>query len=196
MSGTFIEKLGGILKDPGTDPDSPHPDLRVASVLVPLVESRGTVSFVFSTRTDSVPHHKGQICFPGGSRESGDESLLYTALREAEEEMGIRRDDVRILGRMEAVPTMTKFFITPYVCSIPSHYRFTPDPFEVDEIFYAPLKEFLDFGRYRTTETVFKGRSYPVYFIDYGERTIWGATAKIVRKLAELVKESGLDSYL
>lgn len=196
MSGAFIEKLGAILIGPGTDPDSPHPDLRTASVLVPLMESRGTISFVFSTRTDSVPHHKGQICFPGGSRESGDELLLDTALREAEEEMGIRRDDVRILGRMEPVPTMTMFFITPYVCSIPPRYRFTPDPFEVEEIFTAPLEEFLDFGRYRTTETVFKGRSYPVYFIDYGEKTIWGATAKIVRKLAELVRESGLDSYL
>lgn len=196
MMGIFIERLGEILKSAGTDPSIPHPELRIASVLIPLMEHQNSICVVLSKRTDNVPHHKGQICFPGGSRESGDSSLLDTALREAEEEMGIRRDDVLILGRMEPVPTMTKFIVTPYVCSVPMDYRFTPDVFEVEEIFSVPLSTFLEFEKYRMAETVFKGSSYPVYFVDYNDRTVWGATAKILRKFAELVKESGLDGYL
>lgn len=195
MKGNFIERLGDTLKSAGTEPDIVYPDLRIASVLIPLMDCQGSISVVLCKRTDNVPHHKGQICFPGGSRESGDNSLLDTALREADEEMGIKRQDVQVLGRMDPVPTMTKFIITPYVCAVPMNYEFTPDTFEVEEIFNVPLQTFLEFEKYRMAETVFQGSSYPVFFIDYTDRTIWGATAKILRKFAELVKRNSLDSY-
>ena len=196
MKRTFFERLEDVLCRAESEPEITYPDLRVASVLVPLTEGAGSVLVVLSKRTDIVPHHKGQVCFPGGSREPNDDSLLDTALREAEEEMGILRGDVKILGRMEAVPTMTKFIVTPYVCAVPVNYHFTPDTFEVDEVFTVPLGTFLDFSQYRMTETVFKGDPYPVFFIDVSDWTIWGATAKILRKFAELVKEGGLDGYL
>lgn len=196
MKGSFFEKLEAVLEGAESDPKILYPDLRVASVLVPLVDKDGSVHVILSKRTDNVPHHKGQICFPGGSTESGDDSLLDTALRETEEEMGIMRKDIRVLGRMEPVPTMTKFIITPYVCAVPMNYRFTPDSFEVEEIFSVPLRAFLDFKRYRMAETVFKGSPYPVYFIDYNKRTIWGATAKILRKFGALLLGRRLDRLL
>lgn len=196
MKGPFFTELKSALIDPSKDPRIDHTDLRIASVLVPLADREGSVSVVLCKRTHEVPHHKGQICFPGGSKESGDPSLLDTALREAEEEMGLSRGDVDVLGRMDPAPTLSHFLITPYVCEIPPGYEFTPDSFEVEEIFSVPLNDFLHFPRYRTAETVFKGGRHPVYFFDFRDKTIWGATAKILRMFAELVKERELGKYL
>jgi 8-oxo-dGTP pyrophosphatase MutT (NUDIX family) len=137
-------------------------------------------------RTERVPHHKGQICFPGGSRDPGDRDLLGTALREAEEELGIRGCDVELLGAMERVPTVTGFCIQPFVARIPRDARFLLDGFEVAETFDAPLSAFTDFSRYRTAGTTFHGKPYTVYFLDYDRFTIWGATARILHSLAEL----------
>ncbi len=174
-------------------PPPPPPGLRRASVLIPLAEVGNEVLVVLSKRTEKVPHHKGQVCFPGGSVEEGDNSLLDTALREAEEEFSLKREDVDIIGRMDPIPTLTRFFITPYVGLIPYPYEFNPDPFEVEEIFTAPLSYFLDFSRYRETWTFFMGEPYPVYFLDYDGKVIWGATAKIMRYLAELLRREGIN---
>jgi 8-oxo-dGTP pyrophosphatase MutT (NUDIX family) len=141
---------------------------------------------VLARRTERVPHHKGQICFPGGSRDPGDRDLLATALRESEEELGIRPSDVELLGTMEPVPTVTGFLIQPFVARIPDAARFLLNDFEVAEAFDAPLSLFADFSRYRAAETTFLGKPYHVYFLDYGRHTIWGATARILRGLGEI----------
>jgi 8-oxo-dGTP pyrophosphatase MutT (NUDIX family) len=146
----------------------------------------GETTVVLARRTERVPHHKGQVCFPGGSRDPGDRTLLATALREAEEELGIRPGDVDLLGAMEPVPTVTGFFIQPFVARIPDSSRFLLDGFEVAEVFDAPLSLFSDFSRYRAAETTFLGKPYHVYFLDYGKTTIWGATARILRDLGEI----------
>lgn len=162
------------------------PGLRSAGVLVPLRTAGGEVSVVLAQRTERVPHHKGQVCFPGGSRDPGDRDLLATALRESEEELGIRPGDVTLLGSMDPVPTVTGFFIKPFVARIPDDARFLLNEFEVAEVFDAPLSVFADFPRYRAAETTFLGKPYTVYFLDYGKRTIWGATARILHRLGEL----------
>lgn len=169
---------------------------REASVLVPLIDDGKEVSVLLSKRTEYVPHHKGQVCFPGGSKDEGDSSLLHTALRESEEELGIREEDVALLGPMQPVPTMTRFIITPYVGAIPPDTAFTCNGFEVEEVFTAPLSIFLDLGRYRKTETYKGGTSHHVYFFDYQDRTIWGATAKILRNMAGLIIAKDLGRYL
>ncbi len=191
MTAPFFRNLKEVLSQnggPGASPDG----LRPAGVLVPLCERGGGVTVVLARRSERVPHHKGQICFPGGSRDPGDADLFATALREAEEELGIRREDVELIGAMEPVPTVTGFFIQPYVVQIPGETRFSLDDFEMEEVFEAPLSVFADYDRYRYAETTFLGEEYRVYFFDYGPHTIWGATARILHRLAELVGESSL----
>ena len=157
-------------------------------------DSGGVVTVTLARRTERVPHHKGQICFPGGSRDAGDRVLLATAMREAEEELGIRSADVELLGAMERVPTVTGFCIQPFVVRIPRDARFHLDGFEMAETFDAPLSAFTDFSRYRAASTTFLGKPYMVYFLDYDRFTIWGATARILHSLAELAGRIGGSS--
>jgi 8-oxo-dGTP pyrophosphatase MutT (NUDIX family) len=181
----FFGALRGALSPAATSEPVP-PGLRSAGVLVPLRDSGGEITVTLARRTERVPHHKGQICFPGGSRDAGDRDLLATAMREAEEELGIRGGDVEYLGAMERVPTVTGFCIQPFVVRIPGDARFLLDGFEVAETFDAPLSAFTDFSRYRAAATTFLGKPYMVYFLDYDRFTIWGATARILHSLAEL----------
>jgi 8-oxo-dGTP pyrophosphatase MutT (NUDIX family) len=146
----------------------------------------GEARVVLARRTERVPHHKGQVCFPGGSRDASDRDLFATALREAKEELGIRAEDVALLGALEPVPTVTGFCISPFVGRIPADLAFRLDGFEMSEVFEAPLSTFTDFSRYRTAATTFLGKPYNVYFLDYGRHVIWGATARILHRLAEL----------
>jgi 8-oxo-dGTP pyrophosphatase MutT (NUDIX family) len=182
----FFEILRGALSPVAASMPLP-PGLRSAGVLVPLRDVGGEITVTLARRTERVPHHKGQICFPGGSRDPGDRDLLATALREAEEELGIRGTDVELLGSMEPVPTVTGFCIQPFVARIPRETRFQLEAFEVAETFDAPLSAFTDFSRYRAAGTTFLGKPYLVYFLDYDRYTIWGATARILHSLAELV---------
>ena len=167
---------------------SPPEDLRPAGVLVPLRVVGGEIRVVLARRTERVPHHKGQVCFPGGSRDPGDADLLATALRESQEELGISPGDVGLLGAMEPVPTVTGFFIQPFVGRIPAGSDFRMDDFEIADVFEAPLSAFTDFSQYRAAETTFRGKPYPVYFLDYGRHAIWGATAGILHDLAEIAR--------
>ena len=195
MTAPFFRSLKEVLAQngaPGASPDG----LRPAGVLVPLCERGGEVTVVLARRSERVPHHKGQICFPGGSRDPGDADLFATALREAGEELGIRRENVELIGAMEPVPTVTGFFIQPYVVQISGETRFSLDDFEMEEVFEVPLSVFADYDRYRCAETTFRGEEHRVYFFDYGPHTIWGATARILHRLAELAGETpSIDTF-
>ena len=195
MTAPFFRSLKEVLAQngaPGASPDG----LRPAGVLVPLCERGGEVTVVLARRSERVPHHKGQICFPGGSRDPGDADLFATALREAGEELGIRRENVELIGAMEPVPTVTGFFIQPYVVQISGETRFSLDDFEMEEVFEVPLSVFADYDRYRCAETTFLGEEHRVYFFDYGPHTIWGATARILHRLAELAGETpSIDTF-
>jgi len=163
--------------------------MRSAGVLVPLRARDGEIAVVLARRTERVPHHKGQVCFPGGSRDPGDADLLGTALREAGEELGIRREDVEVLGAMDPVLTVTGFCIQPYVVRLSATADFRLDDFELAEVFEAPLPIFGQFDRYRYADYTFRGEEKKVYFFDYGPHTIWGATAMILHRLAEVARE-------
>ncbi|MGE5190385.1 MAG: NUDIX hydrolase [Gemmatimonadota bacterium] len=188
----FFGRLAGVL-GPLDVVARPPAGLRPAGVLVPLrgrpaapPETGDEITVVLARRTEQVPHHKGQVCFPGGSREPGDRDLLVTALREAGEELGIRESDLALLGTMEPVPTVTGFFIQPYVARLRAEATFRLDGFEMAEVFEAPLSIFGDFARYRRARTTFLGEAYDVLFFDYPPHTVWGATAKILHRLAGL----------
>lgn len=189
----FFARLKGVLR-PLPHRVVPPEGLRSAGVLVPLRIRGGEVAVVLARRTELVPHHKGQICFPGGSRDPADADLLETALRESEEELGIRRGDVEILGGMDPVMTVTGFWIQPFVADVSRTDGFQLAEFEMAEVFEAPLRVFEEFDRYRYAEAMFRGERNRVYFFDYGPHTIWGATAKILHRLAELAVECGSAS--
>ncbi len=183
----FFYRLRGALSPVAALREVPE-GLRPAGVLVPLCARNGEVRVVLARRSEHVPHHKGQVCFPGGSQDPGDADLFATAVREAEEELGIRGETVELLGAMEPVPTVTGFFIQPYVVRIPEETGFLLDDFEMAEVFDVPLLVFTEYDRYRCAESTFLGEEYKLYFFDYGPHTIWGATAKILHRLAELIE--------
>lgn len=186
----FFPRLKGVLR-PLAYRFAPPEGLRSAGVLVPLRARGDEVTVVLARRTEQVPHHKGQVCFPGGSRDPGDADLLETAVREAGEELGILRDDVEVLGTMDPVLTVTGFCIQPFVARLSPTAGFRLDEFEMAEVFEAPLPIFAEFGRYRFAESTFRGERNRVYFFDYGKHVIWGATATILHRLAALAQVGG-----
>ncbi len=158
-----------------------------AAVLVPMVERAGRLSLLFTQRTAHLAAHAGQICFPGGRVESADASREDTALRETEEEIGLARRHVQVLGALPLYALPTGFHITPVVGWIQAPFDTRPDPFEVDEIFEAPLAHFLDAARYQRHQYHFNGRHRHYVAIPYAGRYIWGATAGMLLSLARVL---------
>ncbi len=161
-------------------------DLRRAGVLVPLFVREGRLWILFTRRTDSVEHHRGQISFPGGAQEPGDESLLETALRESEEELGLARADARPLGSLSPMVTVTNFYVEPFVAAIPQPYVFRPQESEIAEVIEVPVPGLLDPAILETKPL--PGRPEPVLFFHYGPHVIWGATARMLAELLEALK--------
>ncbi len=156
---------------------------RRAAVLVPLFVRDGGLWTVFTLRTESVEHHRGQISFPGGAEEPEDATLFHTALRETEEELGIRPRDAVPLGRLSAIVTVTNFYVEPFVAAIPQPYAFEPQETEIAEVVEVPLAALLAPGVFE--ERTFSGRDEPILYYHYGGHVIWGATARILRELLD-----------
>jgi 8-oxo-dGTP pyrophosphatase MutT (NUDIX family) len=163
--------------------------LKRAAVLIPVFKKEGEYHLLVTRRTDRVEHHKGQISFPGGRRDPEDADLLATALREAEEEIGIRKEDVRILGELDDICTVSDFCVAPFVGLIPYPYPFRPNPHEIEEMIEVPLSVLLDPARARREFREHGGLTWPVYFYEHGRHTIWGATASILKQLLDLLPE-------
>jgi 8-oxo-dGTP pyrophosphatase MutT (NUDIX family) len=158
-----------------------------AAILVPLYQDAGVWHLLFTLRTDNVEHHKGQVSFPGGACDPDDPSPLHTALRETHEEIGVRPEDVEVLGELDDAPTVTNFIVTPFVGVIPYPYDFKPNSDEIAELFGAPLDFFRDPANLRLEDWTHKGRPMLVPFYDYGRYTIWGFTARVVRQFLEIL---------
>jgi 8-oxo-dGTP pyrophosphatase MutT (NUDIX family) len=163
---------------------------RLASaVLIPIYRQDGEYHIVFIKRTMTVKEHKGQISFPGGTRDKDDKNLLDTALREAEEEIGLRREDVTLLGEMDdEITTTSNFIVTPFVAKIPWPYRFTLNREEVEEVISIPIKALLDKTCCKPDTEVLDGKKVASFTYQYQSTLIWGATARILNKLLEIIK--------
>jgi 8-oxo-dGTP pyrophosphatase MutT (NUDIX family) len=151
--------------------------LKPAAVLLLVVNHPGAPTVVFTQRTAHLADHAGQISFPGGRCHDEDCTPERTALREAEEEIGIAPERVAILGRLPEYRTSTGFAVTPFVGWAEPPLEFRPDPHEVDAVFEVPLAFLLDSGNHRYESAFFKGRIRNYWAMPYGERFIWGATA-------------------
>jgi len=168
-----------------------------AAVLIPLYEKDGGYHVLLTKRSAELEYHKGQICFPGGSHHDEDGSLKDTALREAYEEVGIRPEDVEILGELDSMGTLTShFLITPFVGIIPYPYEFKVNRQEIDELIEVPLSALADDGNYREETFNNEGVTGKSSFFKYKDKVIWGVTARILRQLVGLVfrKADGIES--
>ena len=160
-----------------------------AGVLVPIIEEVGILSVLLTKRTDMVEHHKGQISFPGGSVDEEDGSVKETALREAQEEIGLQRKDVEILGRLDDTLTLiSSFIVHPFVGFVPYPYNFSINRIEVERLINVPLSVFNTKSSGAESNSVeFEGMTNQSQSYSYNGDLIWGATAKIMQNFMNII---------
>lgn len=175
--------LNGIVSAPET--------WRPAAVLVPLVRREPGLTVLLTQRTEDMPSHAGQIAFPGGRQQAEDADAIATALRETEEEVGLGREFVEVIGPVDHYRTGTGYEITPIVGIVSPGFITRADPREVADVFEVPLEHFLDERNHRIDSRVWQGRERRYYAMPYGERYIWGATAGMLKNLHFVLTAAG-----
>ncbi len=162
---------------------------RRAAVIVPIVEREGAPHLLFTKRADDLSDHPGQMSFPGGGHEPGDEDLEATALREADEEIGLRPAEVDVVGRLDDIRTVTRYSVRPFAAHVPDR-EYAPGDGEVAEIAVLPIAGLTDRANYESER-----RDHPYYgdvrlhFFRVGGYTVWGATANILVQFLELATD-------
>lgn len=181
-----------LLGRPHRKIEDPTRSYRHAAVLIPIFRGEREYGIVFTKRTNTVEAHKGQISFPGGRVDEPDASPEAAALREAEEEVGLQRKDVDLLGRIDdQVTSASNFLVHPFVGLIPYPYDFRISPEEVDRIVMIPFRIFLEDGAgdrilpVRYEDSTFNSIAYT-----YDDDVIWGATARIMKNLVQILRSS------
>lgn len=181
-----IDRLRRIL--PADDGSRPPSEFRPAAVLVPLYLREDEIHVVLTKRSDLVRTHQGQVSFPGGAWETQDRTLLDTALREAHEEVGLDPGDSEILGVLPDTPTaVSGFIVRPFVGVVPHPYEFVQDVAEVAGLLAPPLRVFADPARRRVEIRERDGVRYPLYYFDVEGDVVWGATARMLVSLTDLL---------
>ena len=161
--------------------------LRPAAVLMPLIVEADDYKLLLTVRASSLRRQPGDISFPGGAIDPDDASSLTAALRESEEEVGLKAADVDILGQMDEMPTITGFRITPFVGLVNGPYAFRQNH-EVEELLFVPLATLRKAGAVSVEQReIGPGHRIPVYHYRYGEHDIWGITGRLVKELLTLL---------
>lgn len=165
-----------------------------AAVLVPIFEKGGEPHVLFTKRTTHLTYHKGEISFPGGSREDGDSDLLDTALRELWEEVAIPRDRVEVLGALDQIRTVSStFIVVPYVGYLADGTTYHRNEQEVEEILEVPFRHFRNPEIFRKEIRLIDRVERPVYYYQWRNHTIWGLTARILKMLLDLLEGENND---
>ena len=159
--------------------------LRPAGVLMPVQVIDGVAQVLLTKRASHLKHHPGQIAFPGGKQEESDADVTAAALREAREEIGLPEDAVRVLGVLPTHETVTSFTVTPVIGLIEREFTITPERGEVEEVFRVPLSHVTDKSNFSVQGRRWLGQRRHYYTVPFGPYYIWGATARILRGLAE-----------
>ena len=174
-------QTGAVVIEDGAE----HLTLTPAAVLFPIVVRDAGHTVMLTQRTAHLRDHAGQISFPGGRVEADDLSPTHTALRETEEEVGLSRERVEILGFLPEYRTGTGFRVTPVVGLVHPPFDLQPDPFEVAEVFEVPLAFLLDPANHQRHEMHYRGALRQYFAMPYGDYFIWGATAGMIRSLSQ-----------
>lgn len=162
--------------------------LTPAAVLVPLVFYDDGVTVLLTQRTENLTSHSGQISFPGGRWEKTDRTPEDTALRETEEEIGVPRDHVELIGRLSVHDTGTGFRVMPVVGLIAPPFPLDPDPLEVAEVFEVPLDHVLEPANHRFETRIHRGSERQFCVMPYGDHYIWGLTARLLLELSNRLR--------
>lgn len=164
--------------------------LRPAGVLVPVIAGANGAEVLLTKRSSRLKHHPGQIAFPGGKQDEGDADVIAAALREAEEEVGLPRQHVQVLGTLPTHETVTGFLVTPVVGWIDATFDVVTEPGEVAEAFRVPLSHVMDATQFTIQSRRWRGTRRRYYTVPFGPYYIWGATARILRGLAQRMEGS------
>lgn len=161
-----------------------------AAVLILVYDRDGEAHVLFTERTDQVEHHKGQVSFPGGAFDDDDADLEQTALRETYEEIGVRPEEVEIIGPLDDIVTASNFRVTPYVgiLTTSSEYPFVLNTQEVAQVVQAPLAFLMDDRNMELEVRERAGREVLTPSYRYEGHYIWGATAHILHQFIELLR--------
>lgn len=163
---------------------------RHAAVLVPVIDDGQGLRVLLTRRTEALPTHKGQVAFPGGTVDPGDASVIHTALREAQEEIGLPPEAVEVLGPLDDFLTIYgDMAVTPILGRLGHVPPLTPEPGEVARIFEIPWSVLQDAQSWRVEQMHRLGRDWPVYFCDYDDETLWGLSAYIALHLLSLTPQ-------
>ena len=163
--------------------------LRLAAVLVPLVEHADKPSILLTRRADHLEKHSGQVAFPGGKVEDSDATPIAAALRETEEEIGLDPSHIEIAGVLDTYQTGTGFLILPVVGFVKPGFTLTPDKNEVADVFEVPAHIALSTQNWKTDSGEWKGRMWNFYSMDYQGYNIWGATAGMLMHMSRRISE-------
>jgi len=164
-----------------------HSDLKSAAVLIPILEKKindndTQLNILFTKRAEHLKHHGGQISFPGGKAEHFDDNLISTAIREAQEEIGLKTDTIEIIGQLHPYQTISGYIVTPIIAFV-AEQNFIIDHNEVSEIFQVPLHHFLNKDNHHSIHIRQKSIHHQVHFMPYQDYNIWGATAAMLKDL-------------
>lgn len=165
--------------------------LRGAAVLIACREGRAGPEVILTKRSSRLKHHPGQIAFPGGKIDAGDDGPVAAALREAQEEVGLPLGQVRVLGTLPVHETVTGFSITPVLAWIDGSFTPVAEAGEVEEVFAAPLAHVTDPAQFSIEQRRWLGEMRRYYVVPYGPYYIWGATARMLRALADRMGQCG-----
>ncbi|WP_218353815.1 CoA pyrophosphatase [Alteromonas lipotrueiana] len=164
---------------------------RDAAVLIPLLEYPDGLHVLLTERAHHLRHHPGQISFPGGGFEPQDSSLFETAQREAMEEVGVPPEQVEVIGALPLYRTISGYQITPVVAFVSPNFTYDIDPNEVASVFDVPLAHLMNKQNHLIHHTSSLNTRFPIYFIPWQKRMIWGATAAILRNLSHHIAPAG-----
>jgi len=162
--------------------------IRNAAVLIPIIERPDELTVLFTRRTEHLTNHAGQVSFPGGRAEDIDDGPVATALRETEEEVGLHRSFVDVVGALGPYETVTRFMVTPVVGIVSPGFELKIDPNEVAEVFEVPLAHLLNPINQEKRSREWKGQTRYYFQVSYNGHRIWGATAGMVVNFAEAMR--------
>lgn len=180
-----LDKGGAHSSDFDLNPDVVLPEnrvLRPAAVLIGVTENQ---QIILTKRSARLKHHPGQIAFPGGKQDPEDASIFDTAIREANEEIGLPSDKVEVLGELPCHETVTGYRVTPVLARVHGTFDVIREAGEVDEVFEVPFDFVTNPAQYQVESRMWQGRARHFYTVPYGPYYIWGATARMLRGLAD-----------